>query len=372
MTEHRLSEMRHEDDQSFIKRVAPDLDKLEIIRKAKLKIYEFRKKIGIPLAVILTPPCAYIDWILLTMHHSGNDDNGAGVTAVVLGGLYMWVTKPRRDYAKAYKKDILPKLAATLGLTYDLKGKIPMSLLKPSRIVPRHDRYKSEDYFEGSYKDVALQFSEIKLQKKYRTKNGTRYRTIFKGLAILLEMDRKKFNGHTILQQNQSKFIEWFKEKSSGMQRANMVDPQFEKLFDAYTTDQVEARYLIDPKIIEEIKGISAEYEGKKMLVAYYDKHVLLMIATKVNHFEPANIYVKATDPISILGMKHEIVQILSLIDKLDLYDPYAVKTESKKAQAANSTKKQAAAPKADKAPADSMATSTEDDDGIPDGQIML
>lgn len=363
--ENALVKMRDEDDNTFLERVKTNLKGLEVIRQAKLKIYEFRKKIAIPLAVILTPPCAFIDFWLLLRTSGSDNDGGAGVTIFVMGGLYMWVTKPKRDYAKAYKKDILPKLAATLGLTYFIDRKIPMYEMKPSKIVPKHDKYKSEDYFEGTYKNVALKFSEINLKEKRRGKNRSYHVSVFKGLAILLEMDRKKFNGHTILQQNRSKFIEWFKEKSSGMERADLVDPEFEKLFDAYTTDQVEARYLIDPAIIEELKGIKSEYDGKKMLVAYFDSKVLVLVATKTNHFEPANIRIKATDPISILNMKSEIVQILSLIDRLDLYDPYAMMAEEEEAKSESLPN--------ESPPAEPEKNSQDpDDDGVPDGQIML
>lgn len=325
--QNNLENMRVEGENSFLKRVKNNLERLEIVRLSKMKVYQFRKKIGIPLAIVLTPICAFADWMLLTRPSSGDDD-AFGITFMVLGGLYWWVTQPKRDYAKAYKKDILPKLSETLGLKYRHKGKIPLREIKPSKIVPSHDRYTTDDYFEGSYKNVGIKFSEIDLEVRRRSNKRTYYVSVFKGLAILLEMDRKKFNGHTILQKNEAKFIEWFKEKSSGMKRANMVDPEFEKAFDAYTTDQVEARYLIDPKIIEELKSVSAEYDGKKMTAAYFDNKVLVMIASKTNHFEPADLSVKATDPISILSMRQELLQILSLIDRLDLYDPYALQAE--------------------------------------------
>lgn len=359
---HDLERVYNEDEQSFLARVKDNLDKLEIIRKEKLAKYISRKKIGIPAALILTPICGYLDWLLL-LWQRGNDDSGAGITFVMLGIVYSWVTHPKRQYTKAYKKEILPKLAATLGLVYNPKGKIPMALLKPSQIVPKHDKYKTEDYFEGSYKNVAVKFSEINLKQRRRSKKRTYYVSVFKGLAILLEMDRKKFNGHTILQQDKARFFEWFKEKSTGLQRAHLVDPEFEKIFDAYTNDQTEARYLVDPLIIEELKTLSADYEGNRMMVAYYNSHVLVMIATKHNQFEPADIHVKATAPESVRNMRNDIKQILSLIDRLDLYDPYALQAEQD-----NVIKN----PEEEQPPKKREKPNDPDDDGIPDGQVML
>jgi hypothetical protein len=60
------------------------------------------------------------------------------------------------------------------------------------------------------------------------------------------------------------------------------------------------------------------------MTAAFYDDRVLIMIASKVNHFEPADIYTPATHEESLLAMREEIAQILSIVDRLSLYDPQA------------------------------------------------
>ncbi len=322
----RTVKIRSQDDRDFLKHSEEALGNLEIIRLEKLRAYEARKKLGIPAAAILAPLCIYIDYFLLIWTSSGSDSGGAGVTFIVLGLLYRWVTKPRREYAKSYKKEILPKIAKLFGdFRYNIKGKAPMNLMLPSKIVPRHDRYKSEDYFTGEYKGIQIEFSEIDLAVRRRRKNRTSYQTVFKGLAVLLDTRHKRFFGHTLIDQNKSKISEWFKERSSTLQRAEMVDPEFEAIFDVYTNDQVEARYLIDPIMIERLKGLYDEYDGEKMAAAFYDNKMLILIASKHNHFEPSNIYVPAISPDSILNMKKEIGEILSIVDKLSLYDPEEV-----------------------------------------------
>ena len=110
------------------------------------------------------------------------------------------------------------------------------------------------------------------------------------------------------------------------LKRANLVDPVFEERFDAYTNDQVEARYLIDPAMIERLNAMYEEYDGNKMAAAFYDSKMLILIASKHNYFEPAELEVPATDPRSILSMKKEIGEILSIVERLELYDPYEVR----------------------------------------------
>ncbi len=303
---------------SFLDQCRPKLQKLESIRLQKLRVFERRKKIAVPIAAVLTPVFGFIDYWLLLLQR-GNDDSAAGLTIVGLGLLWGWVTQPKRQYARAYKTEILPKIASLFGnFTYEVKGKIPMEVMEPSKIVPSHTDYKSEDYFVGEYKSVGIKFSEIKLTQK----SGKRTKTVFKGLAILLTHGTRKFFGHTILTKDQGAVGAWLKKQTTNLQRADLVDPEFEHLFDVFTNDQVEARYLIDPLIVENLKALYREYNGNKMMASFYDDQFLVLIGSDVNHFEPAAIQTPATDEDSLLAMKREIAQIMSIVDRLSLFDP--------------------------------------------------
>ena len=267
---------------------------------------------------MLTPFLGFIDYWLFMLQR-GNDDTAVGVTAIVLAAIWGWVTQPKRQYAKAYKIKILPDIASLFGeFTYDVKGKIPMKIMKPSNIIPKHTNYYSEDLFSGEYIGVGINFSEMKLTKR-RNKSTV---VVFNGLAILLTHGARKFHGHTIITKDQGKVGEWFKKQTINLKRANMVDPEFERIFDVYTNDQTEARYLIDPLIIESLKDLYQEYNGDKMLASFYNDQVLILIESTKNHFEPADIKIPATNEAELLSMKREIEQILSIVDRLSLYDP--------------------------------------------------
>ena len=316
------SELKYAADQTFLARCRPKLDLLENLRLEKLAIFKRRKKLAVPLAGIMTPVLGFVDYMLV-MWQNSNDDTFAGLTVVALGGLWGWVTSPKRQYARAYKSDILPEIAKLIGdFTYDVKGKIPMNELKPSKIIPNHTRYTSEDYFSGHYKGVGIRFSEIKLTKK----KGKSTVTVFNGLAVFLHHGARKFYGHTILTKDKSGLTGGDRRKWSGLKRANLVDLEFERLFDVYTSDQVEARYLIDPVIIENIKTLYNEYNGNTLLAAFYEGRVLILIGSKKNHFEPAKIEVPATNKAELLALRNEVTQILGIVDRLALFDPAKVR----------------------------------------------
>ncbi len=324
-----IHDIRNTPEESTVKVAYEQLAFVEEIRKEKLKSYLFRKKIGTPIAAVLTPPCLWLDWLLMTMERASDDDGGFGITVVVMGIIYAWVTKPKKDYAKAYKTQLMPNIIKALGnFKYNVKGKINQVLMKPSKILPSFDRYNSEDHFEGTYKGSNIQFSEIELKKRRRSRKRTRYVTVFKGLALLFENKNRKFYGHTIIDYNKSKISEWFKEKTLDLKRANLVDPEFENIFDVYTNDQVEARYLVDPAIMEKLKALYEHYNGKGISAAYYNDKFLILIASRDNHFEPPDIYTPATNPKGLEDLKKEIEDVLDIGDHLELYDPKQVQAE--------------------------------------------
>lgn len=312
-------------EEEFLKQCRPKLEALEEVRHEKLALYRYRKKIAIPIAAVITPFLGFIDFWLLKIQ-SGSDDEFAGLTVLALAALWHWATSPKRQYARAYKSDILPEIANLFGdFTFDVKGKISMIWMKASKIIPNHSRYESEDYFKGSYKGIGIEFSEIKLTRR----SGKRTVTVFDGVCILLKLNHKKFFGHTILTKDMGKVSEWLKKKTDKLKRANLVDPEFEKEFDVFTNDQVEARYLIDLNMIEDIKALHSQYNKKGLSAAFYRERMLILVSSKENHFEPADIYTRAATPDSVLGMKREVHKILSIVDKLSLYDPRKIHKQS-------------------------------------------
>lgn len=306
-----------EDDATFLAACQPKLDRLEGLRLKKFASLNRRKKLALPIGAVVTPVLGFIDYWLILLQR-GNDDGFVGVTIGGLVLLWWWVTVPQRQYARAYKAEILPEITRLFGeFDYAPKGKIPMEAMKPSRIVPSHTRYSAEDHFSGRYRGVGIAFSEIVLKRK----SGRSTTTVFKGLAILLTYDAQKFHGHTILTRDRGAIGEWLQAKTAKLERADLTDPEFEKRFDVFTSDQVEARYLIDPAIVENIKALHAEFEGKDFRAAFFEDRVLVLIASSKNHFEPAAIDQPAYDAAGVLSMKREVGQILSIVDRLALYD---------------------------------------------------
>lgn len=111
-------------------------------------------------------------------------------------------------------------------------------------------KYKSDDdIVVGTYKDCHLLINECNMG--HRTDNSTY--TDFKGLIIKIQM-KKDFKGKTILgQSNKIKQLD-------GFEAVNLEDVDFMKSRKVYSTDQVEARYLLTTAFMERLLSVSKAF----------------------------------------------------------------------------------------------------------------
>jgi hypothetical protein len=315
--------MRQETDEDFVTRVKPRLSEIETVRRVKYKTYCRRRKIGSLMFLAAAPFTGFIDYIMMFTDRffSHGDKHGGGLTALLIGAIYYWVTAPKRQYVSFYKNEILPRIARLLGLnSYLENGKIDAAEMQPSKIFPRFDRYHSEDYFEGVYKGAHVKFAQAKLEQERGSGKNRHYVTVFAGLVLLVQMPRNKFHGTTVMLRNHGGLFEWFEEKGLGLEKADLVDPVFERKYTVYTSDQVEARYLLDPMMIERVQNLAVIYNAGDVKLSYYHDKVLALLSCSRNLFEPPDISIPATDVDGMLDLKHEVEKTLELIDCVDSF----------------------------------------------------
>lgn len=315
---------RQKDSTIFEEELRPAMEKLEALRRKKYAAYQSHKKTAALLALALIPAALHTDYRIL---------NGTGfpfISLLTALSLAVWAIAPRLTYAAAYKKHALPALAALFGdFIYQEDGGIPEEDLQRSKILPHYDRITAEDYFKGRYKNTELCFAEIRLKEERKIKKYERSKyvektelvDVFQGLAVLVTLPENKFFGHTVAVQNRGRIAEYLHEKATGLKRADLVSPTFEKDYDVYTSDQVEARYLIDPIMIERIQELKGFYGTQGISLAYYDNHFLALIPSRKNLFEPPKINIQTLDTETLAYLKQEIENVLHIIDHLKLYN---------------------------------------------------
>ena len=123
-------------------------------------------------------------------------------------------------------------------------------------------------------------------------------------------------------------FIKNFREKQlfcgtaffkikMGASRVKMENPDFEKVFDVFSTNQIEARYLITPSMMERMLKLDSNFK-KGITISFRNSTILVAIPDSKNRFE-ADVWSSLSD-MSILKSDFAVLQsLLEIVDELNL-----------------------------------------------------
>ena len=137
---------------------------------------------------------------------------------------------------------------------------------------------------------------------------------IFKGLVVQFEMN-KNFEGHTVIYPDH--LTPSFNLR--GLHHTEMEDIVFEKKYNVYTNDDLEARYLITPSFIEQMAKIKTT--GSDIFVAFYKKKFIMATIDITSDWIDNNIEINRSNTykLAFYKIKEEIISILKLIDYFKL-----------------------------------------------------
>jgi len=240
------------------------------------------------------------------------------------GGVWYWYSTPARRFRAGYKRELLPRIAEQFGdFTYSLTGGIHLARMKPSRILPPSDRYKREDHFAGNFEGVRIEFNEAILQQRRRSGKRTHYVTVFKGLFVLLDMN-KNFEGHTIVRKDAG-VLNFFGSFGS-LERIKLEDPDFERQYEVYGSDQVESRYLLTPAFMERLKKLNDSVGAQGMECAFYQNRLLVLMKhnkamSSDGLLEPGSLKEPVHQADSIAKIADEFAAICGIVHELKLHE---------------------------------------------------
>ncbi|MGQ1911719.1 DUF3137 domain-containing protein [Marinifilum sp. RC60d5] len=236
------------------------------------------------------------------------------VLFVILFALTTWGLLKNDTYTSMYKADVVKKLLQFLAPSWKY---IPNKHISKKHynncvILPKCNLFKGEDYVHGVIGDTEFEFSEVTAIEEGRDANNKKTeKTLYSGLFFRAEFS-KPFNGETVVVPDKmEKKLGYVvrslqKNKKNDLEIAFMENANFEREFIVRTSDQVEARYLLTPQIMEAIVNYKLKYKNEISIV--FAKSNLYLLVPDCDFFEP-NIRVKG-------GMTFDDVrQIVSIIE---------------------------------------------------------
>lgn len=302
----RYHQIRCEFQEQYKKHIAPFLEskekeKQEILKKDKRDIIAgFCIAITILFAGILLKASGDVFEFLFTF-----------MVISIIGG---FVSKSIRDkqFEKTIKSILMPKICPHFGNLkwFKTNSALPIS---DTHIIPHYNRQDVDDSFEGEYQNT--KFSIYESTYEYESGHGKNrtIRTIFEGILLKIEI-HKEFSGNTVIRPSS-----FNNSNTSGLKKTELEDVVFEKIFDVYTTNEIEARYLITPALMERINNIKKVFEANKIYCSFYKQNLYIGLSNSKDYFKICDMNKPLNDYSQFITMINEIISIYKLIDYLKL-----------------------------------------------------
>ena len=300
----------------------PILTELETQRKKVLQSFVYLALaivgiVGIGLLIIAANPRVGPGVLLIPL-----------VIAIIIGaivGPYL-----SRGYNQRFKTEVLSRMVRFLdpSLEYRMDGAINQSTYMSSKLFPhKPDRYKGEDLVEGKIGATAIRFCELHSEYKsthtdHKGNTHTEWHTIFQGLFFLGDFN-KNFSGSTVVLPDSAealfgKFGQWL--QSFAFNRDHLIkmdDPEFEKLFVVYGTDQIESRYILSPALMQRIVEFKTERQ-RTVYLSFVGSNIFVALSETRPLFEP-KIFSSILDFKTVCGYFEDLRVAVEIVEDLNL-----------------------------------------------------
>lgn len=250
------------------------------------------------------------------------NESGAAFVVAFMAGLVALVIayQPIAKASRKLKREYCAAIAAAMGAVFQMEGFSPPALerLKHLKLLPDYDRSSFEDLFSGDHKGARFDLYEAEFKRRTSDSKGrTRYTTVFRGQLIRMHFPRD-FLGVTVVRRDMGVFNVFGGGAANGgkLERVRLVDPEFEKAFEVWGTDQVEARYLVHPVMMERLLELERGLHGKRLRCAFEGGDLLVAVEGG-NLFEPGDMFKPLVDPARARRIVEEIAGVVRVMDQV-------------------------------------------------------
>jgi hypothetical protein len=240
-----------------------------------------------------------------------------GLCIIIIKGMCM-------KYTENYKDTVIKLIVRFFGenLVYYKDRHINRNEFDSSELFGRYNRYYGDDYVEGlipdeeyiestgKLKGTKIRFSELDVKLVTGSGKNRSTKTVFKGMFYVADFN-KYFKTYTKVIPDYRK--SWFKRKT----RVKLEDVEFEKLFEVYSEDQIEARYILSTSLMRRI----VEYKrktGHEIYIAFNNNKIFVAVRIARDLFEP-RIFTTLYDIKPLYSYYNDLMMVISIVDELNL-----------------------------------------------------
>jgi hypothetical protein len=263
-----------------------------------------------------------------------------GIAAVIVGvvgiGAAIWmysalIDGPFQSFRTQFKEQLIGPLISSVAtnVRYEPAGDpaIMHEYWASELYSQSTDREAQQDTISCLVGATDIKLSEIHTEYKTTStddkgKQTTHWHTIFKGLFISADF-HKDFRGktfvHTDVAEKTFGILGRFLQKPiwSSLQLIELEDPEFERAFVVRGSDQVEARYLLSPGLMQRMTAMKTRFAANVQF-SFVHSRMFIAVETTKDFFEP-DPFTSLLDSDYINSFLAQIHLCLGIVEELGL-----------------------------------------------------
>ena len=324
-----------EEFQAFYKNnLQSELDSIDTLRKSTIK--QIIKRIFIfilIIAVVLLIGALINSAIYGSIFLENNDDIAIPMIIAVIVSFILILTLPaqcrsiKKKFTIEFKKRVIEPIIHFIheDLKYEPTNYIPQNVFIKSKIFTQYpDKYYGDDYVSGVIDKTEIMFSEVHAKYKYSSSDDDKdeYAPLFDGLFCVADF-HKNFNGKYFVlpdfaERKFGKIGQMFQKiGSSHGKLIQLENPEFEKIFAVYGSDQVEARYILSSSMMQRLVDFQKKC-NKTPSLSFVDSSVFVAIPYKKALFETKLISSVANQE-KITSYFEDLQLVIGIVEDLNL-----------------------------------------------------
>ncbi|WP_366658279.1 DUF3137 domain-containing protein [Fodinicurvata sp. EGI_FJ10296] len=310
----------------FADRVAPELDRLEGVRRQLLATAKRHMAIAVGIGLVLG---------LLLVWTGGNSAGIAGyafgfgipVAISAVGAFILW-KRQEKQWEGSVAQAVMPAVCDFVGdLAYDREADkgFPLERMQRLGVIKSFHESTLSDRLEGRYRETPFEMVEAKLKSKSSNNDdnsSSSSKTLFDGLLFSIGVPETLRTRILIARDYGgvgNKLTEMFSGKSGrGMPKVALPHEKFESQFEVYADDPEAARAVLAPAFLDNLIAI-AEAEGgsegpRGLQAGFHEDRFFLALSRKEDFLKMGSLQTPVT---GIEDDLHAVFDDLALVYRI-------------------------------------------------------
>lgn len=218
------------------------------------------------------------------------------------------------NYRAQFKRDIVSEIfrAVSPGATYEPFSHITPETFEQSGLFERQGKVGGDDLVRGRIGNTPFEACEI--DRSYSTGGeNSQNVSVFHGLFFHLDFN-KTIHGRTVVQPRDSAGIRLASRRD--LARVTLENPEFESRFDVFSSNPIEARYILTPLLMERIVSIR-DQTNRPICLSFVDNRAFVAVHYGRALFEPSIAQTTSFDALAEMGQHFGLAEVV--VEELDL-----------------------------------------------------